>query len=92
MSACQNFIVSGQVQGVFFRASTQQYAQGIGLRGWVRNLPDGRVQVEACGDADQLASLQEWLWQGPQYAVVSEVVAESSNGEEVGPKFIVKMR
>lgn len=90
MSECRNFIIVGQVQGVFFRASTQHYAQSIGVRGWVRNLPDGLVEVEACGDTLQLDSLQNWLWQGPQYAKVSDVQVGPGSGEDVDLTFVIK--
>jgi acylphosphatase len=65
--------VSGRVQGVFFRAATREEATRLGLTGWVRNLPDGRVEVRACGAEDPLAALQQWLWQGPPLAHVQHV-------------------
>jgi len=65
--------VSGQVQGVWFRASTQQQAERLGLSGFVRNLPDGRVEVVARGDEASLERLKEWLWQGPANAKVTDV-------------------
>lgn len=89
MSECRHFFIAGHVQGVFFRAATQQFASSVQLRGWVRNLPDGRVEVEACGQASQLDLLQEWLWQGPQYASVTEVIVEPGTGDGVGEEFIV---
>ncbi len=73
MNCCRHFLVSGQVQGVFFRASAQATASGLGLTGWVRNLPDGRVELVACGDEAGLKKLERWLWQGPSYARVEEV-------------------
>ena len=48
---CNRCLVSGRVQGVFYRASAQQRAQELGVRGYARNLPDGRVEVLACGEA-----------------------------------------
>lgn len=74
MSACRHFIVSGRVQGVFFRASTEKMAKRLGLTGWVRNLPDGRVELVACGDDADLAELERWLWEGPSHAHVEQVV------------------
>ena len=70
---CIKCKVSGRVQGVFFRASTAQQAQRLGLSGYAHNLPDGRVEVLACGSADQVAQLCDWLWQGPPAASVSQV-------------------
>jgi acylphosphatase len=62
------------VQGVFFRATTQQTAERLGLAGWVRNVADGRVELVACGEAERLAALERWLWQGPPHAHVESVI------------------
>jgi acylphosphatase len=71
---CARFHVSGRVQGVFFRASTRQQALRLGLRGYARNLADGRVEVVACGSAETVGELERWLWQGPPAARVDDVV------------------
>lgn len=71
--ACLRCIVSGKVQGVWFRASTQRQAQSLGLVGHAINLPDGRVEVLACGHERGLAALEAWLWQGPPAAKVTDV-------------------
>ena len=74
--------VSGRVQGVFFRASTRQRARELGVTGYARNLPDGRVEVLACGSADAVEALCRWLWQGPPSARVTAVdVSAVSPGE-----------
>jgi len=73
---CRHYIVTGHVQGVFFRASAREQAQDIGLQGWVRNLPDGRVEALACGNETQLSIFELWLKQGPDLARVSEVKIE----------------
>jgi len=66
--------VSGRVQGVFFRASTEAKADQIGeITGWVRNLPDGRVEVVAEGPRERVRRLVDWLWQGPPPAQVRDV-------------------
>jgi acylphosphatase len=65
--------VSGRVQGVFFRSSTQDQANQLGLSGWVRNLPDGRVEVLAQGNPDAIEELHSWLELGPRHASVSDV-------------------
>ncbi len=70
------FLVDGQVQGVFFRASTQARALELGLRGHARNLEDGRVEVVAEGDASALDALAEWLRRGPPAARVDRVTRE----------------
>lgn len=73
MTCCRHFLVSGRVQGVFFRASTQEMARQLGLTGWVRNLPDGHVELVACGEESGLSRLEHWLRQGPPHAQVKTV-------------------
>jgi len=74
--ACRRFLISGRVQGVWFRASTRQQADRLGLAGHALNLPDGRVEVVACGDAAALDTLAAWLWRGPELALVDDVASE----------------
>lgn len=76
MKACIHCLVSGRVQGVMFRAATQHEAQRLGLGGWARNLPDGRVEVLACGERERLERLQEWLREGPEHARVDGLEVE----------------
>lgn len=90
MSSCVHCIVSGHVQGVFYRAATQEQALSLGLKGWVKNLADGRVELKACGPAQQLQQLQDWLRQGPPHAQVSDVVCEASNVIELADDFEVR--
>ncbi len=73
---CKRYRVSGHVQGVFFRAATQEQARRLGLKGWVRNMPNGDVELLAWGDAEGLHELAAWLWQGPPMARVKKVVSE----------------
>lgn len=68
--------VDGKVQGVWYRASTRRKAESLGVTGYARNLPDGRVEVLACGAREQVEQLCRWLWQGPPAARVSEVHCE----------------
>lgn len=70
---CKRFYISGKVQGVWYRASTQKMASELGLTGWAKNLPDERVEVVACGEPEVLATLENWLWVGPPLAVVEEI-------------------
>lgn len=70
---CRCYLVSGHVQGVWFRAGTRDQALALGLTGRARNLDDGRVEVIACGDADALAGLRHWLEQGTSAARVDRV-------------------
>lgn len=85
MSAAR-FLVSGKVQGVFFRASTREQAQRLGLRGHARNLADGRVEVVAAGDAEALDALEAWLQEGPPLAQVERVEREPYE-DDVGAGF-----
>lgn len=62
--------VRGKVQGVWFRGSCAERAQALGVAGWARNLPDGRVEVVAEGDPEAVAELVEWCRQGPPLARV----------------------
>ncbi len=73
---CRRCLVSGRVQGVFYRASTRDRARALGITGHARNLPDGRVEVLACGTAEAVGELSDWLWQGPTYAKVEAVRCE----------------
>ena len=77
--SCRHYLVSGRVQGVFYRASTCDQARSLGLRGWVRNLPDGRVEALACGSDEMLAKLELWLHQGPPMAKVDQVQVQSAD-------------
>jgi len=65
--------VSGRVQGVYYRASTREMAASLGLAGWVRNLPDGRVELEAEGPERDMGMLLAWLREGPPSARVDDV-------------------
>jgi len=76
---CRRFLVSGRVQGVFYRASTVTMARQLQLRGFVRNLSDGRVELVACGEESALIKLYEWLWQGPSRAEVDKVFSEQAD-------------
>ena len=66
-------LVRGFVHGVYFRVSTQKEAMGLNLGGWVRNVPDGRVELEAQGPAVRVGQLIDWLHEGPARARVGEV-------------------
>ena len=68
--------ISGHVQGVFFRESTRRLAESLDLTGWVRNLPDGRVEAIFEGERDRVERALRWCQRGPNGAQVSEVIVE----------------
>lgn len=75
--------VSGRVQGVFYRDNTRRWASSMGLTGWVRNLPDGRVEALAEGNRENILELIERMREGPPMAWVesAEVSWEDYKGE-----------
>jgi acylphosphatase len=78
-----HLFISGRVQGVFFRANTWKTARSLGLTGWVRNLPDGRVEVILEGDAEAAAKMLAWCQEGVPPARVDgvEIREEAATGE-----------
>jgi len=78
------FRIEGKVQGVWFRDSTRERARHLGLTGHALNLPDGSVEVLACGAVSALDRLEEWLHDGPPMAKVTRVVAEASDAPPPG--------
>jgi acylphosphatase len=74
--SCLRLLISGRVQGVWFRESMRQEALKLGVTGWVRNLPDGRVEAVICGKADILESLLKWAEDGPPDARVTGIASE----------------
>ncbi len=68
-----HLIIEGKVQGVWFRESTKRKALSLGVTGWVRNLPDGTVEVVAEGDEDKVNELVKWCHKGPPAAEVKNV-------------------
>jgi len=86
MSAAR-FIVGGKVQGVWFRAGTREQALRLGVSGYAKNLPDGRVEVLAAGTDEALAALEHWLWQGPPMAKVDSVARQDLPSATMTPGF-----
>ncbi len=77
------FIVSGRVQGVFYRASSREQALKLGVCGYAKNLPDGSVEVLASGSVPALHSLERWLRDGPPMAAVEMVSREDLPEQEM---------
>ncbi len=70
-----NILIIGKVQGVFFRASALEQAQSLNLSGWVQNLGDGSVEIQAEGPRYALEQLADWCKVGPPSAEVQDVIA-----------------
>jgi len=68
-----HIIVKGLVQGVYYRVTTKQKADSLDLSGWVKNLPDGDVEVVVEGNKEKIEQLIDWCWQGPPGAKVDGV-------------------
>ncbi|MGV6825914.1 MAG: acylphosphatase [bacterium] len=78
MKKCMRCVVRGRVQGVWFRGSTQQQAQRLGINGSAINLRDGSVEVFACGSEENLLELRRWLASGPELARVDSLDCEET--------------
>lgn len=76
MNARAHIIVSGIVQGVFFRANTRDIAGRLGVKGWVKNKHDGTVEIIAEGDREKIERLINWCHKGPPGAIVKDVNVE----------------
>jgi acylphosphatase len=87
MKVCRLCLVSGRVQGVFYRASTVRRATELGVNGYARNLADGRVEVLACGEQQAVDALIEWLWEGPPAARVENVEVRDADVGELSASF-----
>lgn len=72
---CKKCLVGGRVQGVFYRATAARRAGELGIRGHARNLPDGRVEVLACGEREAVEAFVSWLWIGSSACKVTSVEA-----------------
>lgn len=77
-----HLIIKGRVQGVSYRMSAWEQAQRLGVTGWVKNLPDGKVELVAEGDISALRQLLAWSEQGPRFAHVTQV--ELTESEATG--------
>ena len=89
MKTCKLCIVSGQVQGVTYRATTQRQAQALNVTGYAKNLPDGSVEILACGVELDVKALCDWLWEGPRLAQVSDVECSEVASQELG-EFLIQ--
>ena len=79
---CRRSFVSGRVQGVFYRATCVRKAEALGLKGFARNLADGRVEVLACGEQAAVQEFIDWLWEGSPASKVTDVATEHADPAE----------
>ncbi len=82
-------LISGRVQGVFFRDTLRRLAEQSGVTGWVRNLPDGRIEAVFEGPDEEVLRLVEWAHNGPRLAEVDDVAVQSEPPEGLAA-FLVK--
>lgn len=75
---CKKCLVGGRVQGVFYRATAARRAEELGIHGHARNLPDGRVEVLACGDREAVEAFVGWLWIGSSACKVTSIEASDA--------------
>lgn len=80
-------VITGQVQGVGFRAWAVGQAQKLDVRGWIRNRADGAVEAEMAGDPDAVARLCDLLAQGPHHARVEHVIEQAPGVEDLPDSF-----
>lgn len=82
--SCLRCIITGRVQGVGYRANAQQQAIQLGIAGWIRNLPDGRVEALIYGEIPAIQTMQQWLSSGPLLARVNSIEVEEADYEGDG--------
>ena len=82
-------VVHGRVQGVFYRETTRQRADMLGLSGWVRNLADGTVETEFQGEDDAVVHMLDWLAQGPNLSEVTRVESREKDPVSEESEFII---
>jgi len=83
-------LISGRVQGVFFRADARRRARQLGLTGYARNLPDGRVEIVAEGGREELENFFRWCGRGPAAARVDEITPRWSEAENIFTVFAIR--
>lgn len=90
MSNCLHIIVKGRVQGVYFRIYTQKQAVKLNLKGYVCNLPNGDVEILACGNQSDLQQLISWCHKGPILAKVHSVITMPHTSNEPFETFEIR--
>ena len=85
-----HLVIKGKVQGVFFRATAKEVANEMGIKGWVKNMPGGHVEVLASGDKEQLEKFIEWCRSEPKGAAVKELIITEREDSSLPDFFIIK--
>jgi acylphosphatase len=83
-------LISGRVQGVWFRVNTKQKAEQLGLKGWVKNRDDGCVEAVFQGDENQVSKMIKWCYHGPPHAKVEKVDVLKKQNMDLFEDFIIK--
>lgn len=83
-----HLIIKGKVQGVFYRATAKKVADEIGVKGWIKNVREGSVDIVATGTKQQLKGFIEWCRRGPSGAIVTDVIVMEKE-EEMFKKFTI---
>ena len=81
MSVTRQLVITGLVQGVWYRESLRETAKGLGVTGWVRNRSDGSVEAVIQGEPDAIDALIEWARRGPPQARVANVAVSDATGD-----------
>ena len=89
---CVQVIVSGRVQGVYFRAFTREEAENLGLSGWVRNRADGSGEALIQGETGAVEQMLPWFWTGSPHSLVSEVRAREESVQDELVSFEIRYR
>ena len=86
-----HILISGRVQGVFYRSWTKELAESLGITGWVKNTSDGKVEIVSQGDKSNLDEFIKSLYIGSELAKVEDLIVEKVEGSEVFEDFKVKV-
>jgi acylphosphatase len=90
MKSKAHVIISGRVQGVWFRANTKNKAEQLGITGWVRNTDDGKVEALFEGEENALEEMLEWCNNGPPMAKVKDVKVQRHPASDEYDAFVIK--
>lgn len=85
-----HLLISGRVQGVSFRANTRRKAQQLGIKGWVRNTEDGKVEAVVEGEKEQIEKLIEWAEHGPRLAKVENIEVDWKEDKDEFDEFKIR--